>query len=1387
MRGGTILDSCGDWAIWLSQLEKETMDSFLAKPITAFSQYHHEKETAKGYHGREILELLQNAADQATLGRINGSVHIELTKDYLVVANNGKPFSTGGVLSIENPHLSEKKSSKLVGNKGLGFRSILNWSRHPLIVSGDLTLAYSKYKLSLIEGNLVTKCERYAEELDTHFPQRGDPKLPLLPFPEFPDVSGKIEFDTFDDDLILLCKNLRDGGFSTVIAMPFDQHGAFSTASEQLERLDAEVLLFVEGLSKLSITTPESTRILEERKYKGNVNLLENDNLVGKWHLFKKEEVLPSKFKMEDSEASSHYELAVAAPLGEFEYPESSMLYSYFSTKVELPLRLRCHATLELDQNRNYIIESVQNDYVLRQLAEFIGVVTEQCTKQEWGLDAYLLAKPEGEFNGELLATGFKRHLLESLAVKKIVPTVQSKIARGNDCIGIPYANEEWLPKRHFSDVAKTKHPGDHDFFDTLGVQKISMETIASRLEGLSDLTALERSSLIWGVNEYVPSLASPALLVNEDVKPAKESRVFVRSSDINLPELPDWLTLYFLDKGLLDHLVIKFKTKKIIDLQHTLADFGLLRYSLSSLVEHLVADANRQKKSDRKRTKQIELELRQSVARLFQMDRAGRLPEFPVDLSIPLINQKSTSVSSRKVYLSRYYGVEGLILQGLYRNVDKGFLLAAPDKQDLGLEEHQVIEFMRWIGVGSLPRLGTLKPSPKHFRNALIDSIQLPARLGNYEVRKTEELENAKITNVKTLDHIQEFLVKGDYPCIVAWLATDNRVQGLIAEDRDNANISLVKGLDRNDRSYLGPVLSYVKWVIENSRWMLNRNGEKSHPPDCVFGATLADSAFPRPKPLSKSALTKLQLSKSQVIKAFRIAGVLSGIDELDSDDLYRKLLQLPESDPAGKTAQAFYTAILNSDSLNIDELDDWRNRFLANGKMWGEQSGIKGYFVIEGLRYVDSEGLPVDLLVDLPIVALPKKMGAKKVSARFGLKVINKAELEQNVVSYVRSSDDIEGFERAKPFFCLLRPDLKTMDIERLRGLELVYCTDLSCTISYEGREYKHQLDLWEWVIDDTKLFVVVHPLKGAIMDFASESIGAAIASLFGIAKGLEFALMFRCQHENREELLVRMRGEAVTEDLNSILKEFDQYSLPSEDEEFLAEPLRDEELVEDNLPHSGEDTIDPESEDDTSASPGDSGPLEVEPKKHTPKDPKNRTRISIRKVNPRSRRARGYKLTNAQVCENLAMEFEEVDGRFPLKVAHITGDRGFGCDILSFQTSKFRAQFKDGTNQKTQRILRFIEVKGRKHGSVDIELKGNELKSASDYQERYFLYRVFELEDGEHELGILRAPLSHPEAVEETFLVDLTRAKETKRFHLSRSDPDAIGGQVKPKKDH
>src|ERR1039457_6901362 len=131
-----IPDTAEEWFVWLTGEERKTRDTFLVKPANLIAEYRHEREITRDYEGREILELLQNAADQAQESQIVGRVVLELLPEGLVVANTGATFSVGGVLSLETANLSPKwrKRRNFIGNKGLGFRSILNWSRSPVIL-----------------------------------------------------------------------------------------------------------------------------------------------------------------------------------------------------------------------------------------------------------------------------------------------------------------------------------------------------------------------------------------------------------------------------------------------------------------------------------------------------------------------------------------------------------------------------------------------------------------------------------------------------------------------------------------------------------------------------------------------------------------------------------------------------------------------------------------------------------------------------------------------------------------------------------------------------------------------------------------------------------------------------------------------------------------------------------------------------------------------------------------------------------------------------------------------------------------------------------------------------------------------------------------------------
>ncbi|MCV3262764.1 DUF3883 domain-containing protein [Vibrio harveyi] len=72
-----------------------------------------------------------------------------------------------------------------------------------------------------------------------------------------------------------------------------------------------------------------------------------------------------------------------------------------------------------------------------------------------------------------------------------------------------------------------------------------------------------------------------------------------------------------------------------------------------------------------------------------------------------------------------------------------------------------------------------------------------------------------------------------------------------------------------------------------------------------------------------------------------------------------------------------------------------------------------------------------------------------------------------------------------------------------------------------------------------------------------------------------------------------------------------------------------------------------------------------------------------------------------------------------RYPLRVGQIVGSESFGCDILSFDTEEKRDKFQNNIDRNWDQVARFIEVKGRKHNTAEIELRGNEKAAAKRYK--------------------------------------------------------------------
>ncbi len=107
-----------------------------------------EYELKRDYNGRQILELLQNVDDvynetKDINNTTNALVKITYKDNILEVGNTGTAFTSE---TIERLCLgrASTKSSINIGNKGTGFRSLLNDAEWIEIHSGNFHIKFSK-------------------------------------------------------------------------------------------------------------------------------------------------------------------------------------------------------------------------------------------------------------------------------------------------------------------------------------------------------------------------------------------------------------------------------------------------------------------------------------------------------------------------------------------------------------------------------------------------------------------------------------------------------------------------------------------------------------------------------------------------------------------------------------------------------------------------------------------------------------------------------------------------------------------------------------------------------------------------------------------------------------------------------------------------------------------------------------------------------------------------------------------------------------------------------------------------------------------------------------------------------------------------------------------
>lgn len=238
------------------------------------------------YHGRFLIELIQNAHDALIeVSPSNGvsRIAISLLDDdsefgSLYIANDGLPFSASNFTGLSQLGQSDKDPQKSIGNKGIGFRSVLEVSSNPEIYSRSEILSKS------FDGYCFGFNSKLIDDLVAPIVQLSKDSVPISPISNNPLVDWSIELiekfraqvskNSIDwligetkflspyllpiplsKELNSHLKDFEKNGYSSVIRLPLKSETTREYVQVKLQEISSSTLLFLDKLDELIVNS----------------------------------------------------------------------------------------------------------------------------------------------------------------------------------------------------------------------------------------------------------------------------------------------------------------------------------------------------------------------------------------------------------------------------------------------------------------------------------------------------------------------------------------------------------------------------------------------------------------------------------------------------------------------------------------------------------------------------------------------------------------------------------------------------------------------------------------------------------------------------------------------------------------------------------------------------------------------------------------------------------------------------------------------------------------------------------------------------------------------------------------------------------------------------
>ena len=1370
------------WENWLKERLEERRHVFLSDPDELISGFNREKSHAKDYHGRELLELIQNADDAGIGFPEENKLLIKLTQDALFIANTGIPFSPEGIKSLMVSDNSPKQllRAKCIGYKGLGFRSVLGWASAIVIISGNLSIGFNEKLAIEWLQNLRNESQKVDHKVKK-FEESGilNP-IATLSIPYL--LSSNNIRERYLKQIYIEAQSIQIEGYDTVICIQFKHPDKTrKQVQNQIHSLSNEILLFLQCLKSIKIESPERNEYWEVERKEKEIVISPQGNKPKRWKLFKREGIIPKEYLKPEQALENIFEIKLAIPT---EPVKTDKLFVFFPTEVVFPFPILAHATFELGGNRQHLIKSDVNSFIGQELADLMAKSAEEIkydNDDPWY--ALYTISPRGEidpilnnleFLGENEGKSFLEILRERIKKYALLPVRNKSFEKPEKAKRIKGNFDDLLDGELFHDLCIfTEDSFLIKQLENLEVDYIDYEKLRERINKIcGELTIEQRAEIIYLLveNDLIKG-EPPELLIDENREKISTTSPVLLPSEGRTFSLPLWVPQKIINSELTAYLRKKFQVSRIRDLVLKLQSFKVQEYNMVSLISAIVAETNRRVKENPDRELEIRQEMVQAIWNLYSsIDEKVVLPE---RISVILPTRKGEFKTAKELYFGREYE-SGRILEYLYINIAPNLFVGTPKQLGFSNKSEDVEKFLSWLGVAQSPRQIMINVKKDGFLEYVLASLKYPAKFEEFLIEDIKKLKsyNKNFKNVQSIDGLEEILKKSDPHAVICWIAVNPDVDSWRLFGDKKAIFEIWPPYKQYGRRLQDQYIpSYPFWLLKTFNWLPTSTGDKQSPNKCCLARGAKDlspiigyPAIDIDHPLIK----ELNLDITAIRNALTKVGVVTDLDDLPWDSFYEILLELPNIDPEGKQAKSLYRTLIGRTDTDPPPSGEKYEKFMAEGKMFGRLNGKGEYYPLKKLYYLDNQTLPEHIASQYPLLELDKRRGALKVKKLFGIEQLTRDKINikvSEVEEHPRSQDFQSEIERIKPYIYSLRveEDTDRRELRILKRVMITLCKRVKGTILVDNSEKEFELKEGESITLDSEAYLVAEPHYDFPFLLQDELIADAVGEIFAnylrVDISSDIARIASCSNEVRNKLLDRITGGSGEERVN---KTKEIYEVQEKTEMEFPKPPHWEPPKQDSerTPQKG---VDETADLEVDAVTETVGTVSVSAKE-VPYTPKRE--ISKRlKLNPKPRCSLSPKRrVDPDRAENLAVQFEKAQNRLPKKISYFQGVESYGCDIISFKNESQMKFFIETGNPRF--VERFIEVKGRSSDKGSVSLKGNELTSAQKYREKYYIYRIYEdMDNGVFELIELGDPLgSEKDAIDLQYEINPFRSQKS-----------------------